>query len=178
VLRRRLRADSVAGVSDTTAEHRVLSDLAARSTANADEQRRLATQRDGDVVAEHPHAHLRHRPVPLPTEPSQRRRLLRIWATISTPLLFTLLALMVRSEDRSVLGSAVGAFVIVLGIEALTRRRLATYVIRLGVLVALFFLGGLVVAGLIASWRLTVVVLLLTLAGVFLFLNLRELRRT
>jgi threonine/homoserine efflux transporter RhtA len=84
----------------------------------------------------------------------------------------------VRSEDRSVLGSAVGAFVIVLAIEALTRRRLATYVIRLGVLVALFFLGGLVVAGLIASWRLTVVVLLLTLAGVFLFLNLRELRRT
>jgi hypothetical protein len=178
LLRRRLRADSIAGVSDTTTEHRVLGDLAARSTANADEQRRLATLRDGDVVAEHPHAHLRHRPVPLPTEPSDRRRLLRIWATISTPLLFTLLALMVRSEDRSVLGSAVGAFVIVLGIEALTRRRLATYVVRLGVLAALFFLGGLVVAGLIASWRLTVVVLLLALAGVFLFLNLRELRRT
>ena len=178
LLRSQLRADSIAGVSDTTTEQRVLVELAARSTANADEQRRLATLRDGDVVAEHPHAHLRHRPVPLPTDPSERRRLLRIWATISTPLLFTLLALMVRSEERSVLGSAVGAFVIVLGIEALTRRRLATYLIRLGVLVALFFLGGLVVAGLIASWRLTVVVLLLTLAGVFLFLNLRELRRT
>jgi hypothetical protein len=40
------------------------------------------------------------------------------------------------------------------------------------------FLGGLVVAGLIASWQPTVVVLLFTLAGVFLFLNLHELRRT
>jgi hypothetical protein len=36
----------------------------------------------------------------------------------------------------------------------------------------------LIVAGLIASWRVTVAVLLVTLAMVFLALNLRELRRT
>lgn len=107
--------------------------------------------RDGDVVVEHPHAHLRHRPVPLETDPKQRRQLLRIWATISTPLLFVLLALIVRSTDRSILGSAVALFVIVLGIEALSRRRLTAYVVRIIVVVVLVSIGGLVIAGLIAS---------------------------
>jgi hypothetical protein len=177
-LRQRLRADTIAAVSDTTVEQRSLRELAARAVENADEQVRLAATRDGDVVVEHPHAHLSHRPIPLATDPKQRRQVLRIWATISTPLLFVLLALIVRSTDRSILGSAVALFVIVLGIEALSRRRLATYLVRIGVVVVLLSFGGLVTAGLIASWRATVAVLLVALATAFLVLNLRELRRT
>jgi hypothetical protein len=177
-LRRQLRADTIAAVADTTAEQRTLADLAARAVENADEQARLAALRDGDIVVEHPHAHLGHRPVPLATDPKQRRRLLRIWATISTPLLFVLLALVVGSKDRSILGSALTLFVVVLGIEALSRRRLVTYLVRVALLVGMLSVGGLIVAGLIASWQVTLVVLLLTLATVFLVLNLRELRRT
>jgi hypothetical protein len=177
-LRRQLRADTIAAVADTTAEQRTLAELAARAVENADEQVRLAALRDGDLVVEHPHAHLSHRPIPLATDPKQRRRLLRIWATISTPLLFVLLALVVWSTDRSILGSALTLFVVVLGIEALSRRRLVTYLVRVALMVALLSIGGLIVAGLIASWQVTLVVLLLTLATVFLVLNLRELRRT
>jgi hypothetical protein len=165
-------------VADTTTEQRTLAELAARAVENADEQVRLAALRDGDVVVEHPHAHLSHRPVPLAKDPKQRRQVLRIWATISTPLLFVLPALVVLSTDRSILGSAVTLFVIVLGIEALSRRRLATYLVRVALIVAMLSFGGLVVAGLIASWRITVAVLLIALATVFLVLNLRELRRT
>ncbi len=177
-LRQRLRADTIAAVSDTTVEQQSLRQLAARAVENADEQMRLAAMRDRDVVIEHPHAHLSHRPVPLPNDPKERRRVLRIWATISTPLLFVLLALIVRSTDRSILGSAVALFVIVLAIEALSRRRLTAYVVRIVVVVAVLSVGGLVTAGLIASWRVTLAVLLVALAIAFLVLNLRELRRT
>jgi hypothetical protein len=41
-----------------------------------------------------------------------------------------------------------------------------------------FSLAGVVVAGFITSWQLTMVILLSSLAVVFLVLNLRELRRT
>ncbi len=176
--RAKLRADSIAGVSTHGADERNLADLAAQATVNADEQMRLSKLLDGTGEADHPHAHLRHRAVPLPTDPKERRRLLRIWATISTPLLFALLALMFSSGAPSILGSALVAFLIVLGIEALTRRRLASYLVRIALLFAVFTLAGVIVAGLIASWQVTVVVLLASLAVVFLFLNLRELRRT
>jgi hypothetical protein len=177
-LRRRLRADTIAAVSDTTIDQRSLNELAARAAANADERVRLAAIRDGDVVVDHPHVHLSHRPIPLAADPKQRRQVLRIWATVSTPLLFVLLALVVRSTDRSILGSAIALFVIVLGIEALSRRRLTAYVVRIVAVVVLVSIGGLVTAALIASWRLTVAVLLIALAIAFLVLNLRELRRT
>jgi Ca2+/Na+ antiporter len=85
---------------------------------------------------------------------------------------------MVGSDGLSILGSALVAFLLVLGIEALTRRRLASYLVRVALLFVLFTLAGIIVAGLIASWQITVVVLLGSLAVVFLFLNLRELRRT
>jgi hypothetical protein len=129
-------------------------------------------------VVDHPHAHLSHRAVPLPTEPKERRRLLRIWATISTPLLFALIAVMVGSEGFSILGSALVAFLLVLGIEALSRRRLGSYLVRVALLFVVFTLAGVIVVAFIASWQVTAVVLLASLAFVFLFLNLRELRRT
>ena len=178
VLRAQLRADTVAAVADTTDEQRLLAELSARAAENADEQVRLAALRDGEVIIEHPHAHLGHRPVPLVADPKQRRRVLRIWATISTPLLFVLLALIVASTDRSILGSAVTLFLVVLGIEALSRRRLTTYLLRVALIIGVLSFGGVLIAGLIASWRLTVVVLLGALATVFAILNLRELRRT
>lgn len=177
-LRQRLRANTIAAVADTDVEQRALDELAVRTVENADEQVRLAAMLDGAVVVEHPHAHLRHRPVPLEADPKQRRRVLRIWATISTPLLLVLLALMVRSTDRSILGSAIALFVVVLGVEAVSRRRLTAYVVRIVVIVGLFSVGGLVIAALIASWRATVAVLLVAVAVAFLVLNLRELRRT
>jgi hypothetical protein len=176
--RAQLRADSIAGVSTHGADERTLADLAAQATVNADEQLRLSRLLDGNLMIDHPHAHLGHRAVPLPTEPKERRRLLRIWATISTPLLFALIAVMVGSDGLSILGSALVAFLLVLGIEALSRRRLASYLVRVALLFAVFTLAGVIVAGLIASWQATMVVLLGSLAVVFLVLNLRELRRT
>ena len=99
-------------------------------------------------------------------------------ANLLISLLFLLVALMFGSDGLSILGSAFAAFLFVLGIEALTRRRLASYLVRVVLLLAALSLAGLVFAGLIASWQTTVVLLLASLAVVFLFLNLRERRRT
>ncbi len=175
--RSRLRADSVADGSSTTSLQQELVGLGARATAAGDERRRLEAALETPPGAAHPHAHLRHRALPVPSESRDRRRLLRIWATISTPLLFVILALLVRSGGPSLMFSAAIAVVIVLGIEALTRGHLRSYVMRLVGGAALVAAGWLLVLGLLESWRTVVVGILLATAAFFLVANLRELRR-
>lgn len=112
-----------------------------------------------------------------PTESRDRRYLLRIWATISTPLLLGFIAILVRSGGPSLAVSAIAGLVVVLGIEALTRGRFQSYVIRVLVGVVLVIGGWLLVLAFAASWRALIVGILLTAAGAFLVANLRELRR-
>lgn len=180
--RRRLRAAEVAGVTDISDAMQddvsALAELAATATHNADELSRLERALSGETVVVHPHAHLRHRPLPLPTESKERRRLLSVWATISTPLLFALLALAVASGGPSIAFLAVNGIVVVLAIEAFSRGRLVSFVVRLALAVVVFTIGSFVVLGVIASWRLAVVAILLATAVMFLGLNLRELRRS
>lgn len=111
--------------------------LGALATAGADERRRLQATIGTSPPPSHPHAHLRHRITPIPTESRDRRYLLRIWATISTPLLFVLLAVLVSSGGPSLVASGAAGLVVVLGIEALTRGHFQSYFLRL--------LGGVVI---------------------------------
>jgi hypothetical protein len=176
--RRRLRAAEVAGVPDTHDDTRALAELSATSTVNTDELHRLDRASSGTGSPSHPHAHLRHRPVPLPVESKERRRLLRLWATISTPLLFGLLALAAVSGGPSFAVLAVNGILIVVGIEALTRGRLVSYLIRVAVALVFITVALVVARGLIESWRITLAAILVATAAIFLVVNLRELRRT
>ncbi|HQZ32792.1 MAG TPA: hypothetical protein PK020_00135 [Ilumatobacteraceae bacterium] len=176
--RRRLRAGSITDESSFFELQADLLALGARATVGADERRRLHAALDVTPPPRHPHAHLRHRVVPVPAEARDRRYLLRIWATISTPLLLGFLAILVRSEGPSLAGSAVAGLVVVLGIEALTRGRFQSYVIRVLVGVVIVAGGWLLVLGFLASWRTLMVWILVAAAGAFLVANLRELRRS
>ena len=175
--RLRLRADSIADGSSTTSLQQQLVGLSARATAMGDEQRRLRTALETPPVVVHPHAHLRHRAMPLPTESRDRRRLLRIWATLSTPLLFLILSVFVSSDGPSLMFSALTGLLIVTGIEALTRGHLRSYVIRIVAGAVLVVAGWLLVLGLLESWRAVAVGILVATAAFFLVANLRELRR-
>lgn len=175
--RDRLRANEIAGVANNHDDERTIVELGAELVVHTDELQRLSRHGRGDEPP-HPHAHLRHRAVPLPVESKERRRLLTAWATISTPLLFVLAALAIVVPGASlVVFAAVGALA-VFAIEALTRGQLLTYALRaLGAVVAIFVTLALGRA-LLESWRITVATVLLTVALVFLVLNFREVRRT
>ena len=176
--RRRLRAAEVAGVAHTHDDDRVLAELAANATVHSDELDRLEQLRSGSDEPPHPHAHLRHRAVPVPVESKERRRLLALWATISTPLLFVLVALGVAGPGPSLLVLASSGVLAILAIEALTRGRLLSYAWRVGTAVVIVTIGVAVGRALLESWRITVAAVLLSIALVFLVLNLREIRRT
>jgi asparagine N-glycosylation enzyme membrane subunit Stt3 len=103
--------------------------------------------------------------------------LLRIWATISTPLLFLLIAVLVDSSGTSVVASAAIGVVILFGVEALTRGHLRAYVVRVTIGAAVLAGGWLLAAAAVERGRAVVVGALLLVAGVFLVANLRELRR-
>ena len=175
--RRRLRADSIADGVTTSDLQRGLIGLSARKTAVDDERRRLQTAVETPPVTAHPHAHLRHRAVPLPTESRDRRRLLRIWATLSTPLLFVILGLFVSSDGPSLVLGTLAGLVVVMGVEALTRGHFRSFAIRVVGGAALVAVGWLLVLGLLANWRMLTIGMLFAAAIVFLVANLRELRR-
>ena len=177
--RRRLRADSITDGVLTHGLERELVTLGAQATSADDERRRLRAvlEAPADLVEPHPHAHLRRRAVPLPTESRERRRLLRLWATLSTPLLFVALAVFVHSDGPSLAVGALIVVAVVMGIEAITRGHLRSYVLRVVAGAAVVAAGWLLVLGLLASWRMVAVGILLAAAAFFLGSNLRELRR-
>jgi hypothetical protein len=178
-LRRRLRAEVIGGATDVAQQERALGEVSRLGIERASERHRLVTALRQDVPVEHPHAHLRHRNVPLPAEPRERRRLLRIWSTISTPVVFVLLALLlVLPTERPTIVLAGLGILLVLAIEAITRKRLLTFALSLTVLVVASGAAVVVITALLASWQLTLGILFLLLAMVFLVLNLREARRT
>lgn len=177
--RGRLRAAVVGGAIDTATELDALAALAGREAMREDEQRRLRETLTRVVTPSvAPHAHLRHRPLPIPPDPRGRRRLLRVWSTVSTPLLFVLLGLLVVSRGRSIMGLVVPALLIVLTIEAAARGRLLGFVVRAFALVVLASIVGAIVAGLVANWRVTSLALFLAAAIASLVVNLRELMRS
>jgi hypothetical protein len=176
--RSRLRAGEIAEITELEPGRLELARLSAESTMLRDERERLEHARDRGAVATHPHAHLLHRATPLPTESSDRRPLLRVWAAISTPLVFVLLAALFMPIGPSVIGLVVVGLVLILAIEALTRGRLVQFALRIVLLLVLLAVLAVVVAGLITSWRITLAVVLLAIAVLFLVLNVRELRRS
>ena len=129
--------------------------------------------------AKPPDAHLSGAPPTLvrDREERERRRLLRVWAAVSTPLLVLTIVVLLIGPPWA-FATSVGVFLVAfLAVEAAARGRL------------LGFAGGLVsaaltvavlvafAAGLVSNWRLVLAVVLGLAAVVLLVTNIRELRR-
>jgi hypothetical protein len=173
----RLRAAVASGEVVSGIDELELSTLAAERVALRDEQLVLEQRLGQPLAAVDPHAHLRHRRVPLPAEPAVRRRVLAIWSAVSTSVVLVVLVVIVLESGWTVHTFGIEAVIVLFALEALARRQLA----RFAVLIAAFFVVGsaaLIIAGkVIDDWRLVVAVGLGAAAAALLFLNVRELLR-
>lgn len=142
------------------------------------EEVRVVSARLGDgLPEEHVHAHLTERRQPYATSRGERVRFLRVWATISSPLLVAAMVAILLRPPTGML-TAMGALLLAFfAIEALARRRALAY------LGTVFFVGGgLIAAGvlvivIVVYWRIAGSVLLAVAAMGLLALNVSDLRR-
>ncbi len=107
----------------------------------------------------------------------ERRRVLRVWATVSTPLLVLTIVVLLLGPPLAFLTSLVVFVVAFLAVEAIARGRLAVF---LGGLLSTAVAVVVVVAlvtGLPRNWQLVLAVLLGAAALILLVVNVRELRR-
>ena len=89
-----------------------------------------------------PHAHLHHKVEPVGHAERERIRFLRVWSTISTPLLFAAAAWLIVDHSLGVLTGLIAFTVVFLTIEATARGRLLGFVLTVlataaGLLIAL-----------------------------------------
>jgi hypothetical protein len=147
----------------------------ARLTAVAlrDERRRLERTLEEGVPDPGPHAHLRHRRLPLAPAERGRSGLLALWSVVSTPLILLLLASLFWPADISRPAIAIVAIVVLLSIEAFARGYYLAFLARL-LFVWLFFR---LMFAYWANWQWATTILLAALAVVVLIVNIRDVRR-
>lgn len=122
-----------------------------------------------------PQAHLPSRPLPRGDEQRQRVRVLRVWATISTPLLLAAVPVILLARPLAWVTTLVVLFVLFVGIEAFARRRLLSFLASsLMVLVAIAVLVTIVELAQ-SHWRLAISVIFAAAAVVVLAGNLADL---
>jgi hypothetical protein len=124
-----------------------------------------------------PHDHLRHRRVPMQADDRNRRRLLMIWAAISTPLVLIVLAFLALPASASITTAAAISLVVIFAIEAVARRRLFSYLATLVVVVLAVSVALAVIVALVTEWRFTTAGLLVVAAALIAVFNIAELRR-
>jgi hypothetical protein len=107
-----------------------------------------------------------------------RRRLLAVWAALSTPALLVAAGLLILPLGLSLFGFVLLLAFVLAAIEAAARRELVLFVVTsVGLLFGLSLAIGLV-RGLEPNWRLLIAGGLGLVALGFLVVNLVELRRT
>jgi len=177
-----LRAAAVVGDEATVPggvvglEHEVRT-LVARRAALSDELDRLRRFRVRPRPPVAAQAHLRHKARPLDQSVGTRPTLLRLWSTVSAPLIFLAAAFLLLDQDVVVV-SGVAAFVVVfLGIESVARRHFLAFATAL---VAVAVVGAIAIAaarGLLDRWNVVAAILLGVAALATLLANIRDLRR-
>jgi hypothetical protein len=143
----------------------------------AHQRRQVDLARERGLPAEGPHAHLRHRRLPWATERSERDRFLRVWATLSSPLLIAALVVLLLRPPGPFL-TALGAVLLAFfAIEAVARKRALVFVRVVVVTAAALVATVTLTAVALAHWRVTASVLLGLAAVALLVLNISDLRR-
>jgi hypothetical protein len=177
IARDRLRADVAAGAIGMEAPERAIVAMSADRTRLDDERRRLRDLLDGSEPVAGVHDHLSVRHLPLEPADTVRRRLLTVWAALSTPLLLVAVGLLVLPLGQSAVVVAGISLLVIFSIEALARRHWLSFVASVATSVVVAIVAAAIVTGLIAEWRLTVAAVAFTVAGAILVANLAELRR-
>ena len=122
-------------------------------------------------------AHLRHKVVPSAQAKDPRTRFLRIWSTVSAPLLFVAAAVLIIAPNVGLIAGAAAFAVFFLAVEALARRRFASFLVSLVLVLIAGSVTLAVVGGVVEQWRVVVGILFGVVAGAVLVANLRDLRR-
>lgn len=132
---------------------------------------------DQPTPVDAPQAHTIHKAVPFGADQDERARLLRVWSTVSAPLLFLAAAfVLVDSRVGMVVGAAMFAIVF-LAIEAIARKQFILFAVSLVAVVVAVLVATAAVQGVLGQWRLVVAALLAAFAGAIMIANLRDLRR-
>jgi hypothetical protein len=160
-------------VSALAEREKKLHGLRMERTRLADEQAR--TDPDRSTPPQHPHAHLRHRRVPMKPVTGVRGRFGSWWAVLSTPLiLLAVAAVLAPPLGRIAPDTALVLLLLLLSVEGLTRGKFLAVLLRL-------FLAVAAIAVLVFLWldgRYVLTVAFFAAALLVLLVNLREsLRR-
>jgi hypothetical protein len=155
-----LRAEAASGETVSAVAEGELLGLTAAQVGLRDEHLMLQQRLGQGLPITEPHDHLHHRRMPMPDAERSRRRVLSVWAAISTPLVLLWLILLV-----------------ILTVEAIARRQLVRFLIALVVVAIVVAVGLALFVGLLVDWRRSLTVLLAASAAILLVVNLAELRR-
>ena len=150
--------------------------ITARTALGEERRAHLATLSEG-LPAEPPQAHIRHAHRPYIDEQERRTRFLKAWAALSTPLLLSsgILVLLVSPLAFLIDVAVLACFFI--GFEAIARRRFASFVASLVLLVTVLALAGGLTVLFLGHWRLAVSLVIGVAAVALLIANLGTLRR-
>lgn len=145
--------------------------LRMEATQLRDERARLHASLDSAPSPETPHAHLKHRRLPLSPATGFRSRLLAGWAVISTPVIL-LAAAAVASPQAGVSATTIAAFwlVALLVLEGILRARFLALLMRILFVVALLVGWHYVVL----DWRYVLAWIFLGAGTLLLAVNLRD----
>ena len=124
-----------------------------------------------------PQQHLSRPHLPHRRQGRTHRRLLQVWAALSTPLLLAGMILLLFTPGLPLVDIAVLLLFLFAGVEALARRRLLPFALTALLLVLSVVGAYLLVAVLLSSWRAALAVLLGLAAAWALAVNLRDLFR-
>ncbi len=172
-----LRAEAASGETVSAVAEGELLGLTAAQVGLRDEHLMLQQRLGQGLPITEPHDHLHHRRMPMPDAERSRRRVLSVWAAISTPLVLLWLILLVLPLGASLVGLSVAALLVILTVEAIARRQLARFLVALVVVAVVVAVGLALFVGLLVDWRRSLTVLLAASAAILLVVNLAELRR-
>ncbi|MBO0691840.1 MAG: hypothetical protein J2P58_02990, partial [Acidimicrobiaceae bacterium] len=151
-------------------------EIAARANAADELEIHLDTLRR-PPLSDDPQAHLDYTPGPRTEEQQRRTRFLRLWATVSTPLLLAVVPVILLARPLAVITSiAVFAYAF-MAAEAFARRRLVSFLASTLLTAAIVAVVLFLVDVVPQHWKIGVSALFIAAALALLAGNLGDLRR-
>ncbi len=171
------RALANAREAEVAQREQALNATIAERTALAEERRVHLATLSQPIPPEPVQAHIRRPHTPHIAEQERRRRFLKLWAAVSTPLLLGSVIVVLVASPLAWISTITCLIVLFAGIEAIARRRLISFLASLVLLAAIMLLIVGFVVLVLKHWRIAISVLLGVSALALLLSNLGELRR-
>ena len=146
-------------------------------TSLAEERRVHLATLSQPIPPEAPQAHVRRPHTPHVQEQERRRRFLKLWAAVSTPLLLGSVIVVLLASPLASITTIACLAALFSGVEAIARRRLLSFLASVFLLLAAAALIVGLVLLFLKHWRTAISVLVGVTALTLLLGNLDELRR-